>query len=44
MTRLIAEKYHPLRLIATEVDRTQHQKNLQIDDLPGVTFVYGGAR
>ncbi|MES9901188.1 MAG: class I SAM-dependent methyltransferase, partial [Sedimenticola sp.] len=43
MTRLIAEKYHPLRLIATEVDRTQHQKNLQIDDLPGVTFVYGGA-
>ncbi|MEJ1298619.1 MAG: class I SAM-dependent methyltransferase [Candidatus Sedimenticola sp. (ex Thyasira tokunagai)] len=43
MTRLISEERHPRRLIATEVDQIQHEKNRQIDDLPGVTFVYGGA-
>ncbi len=43
MTRQITERYHPRRMIATEVDRIQHEKNLQIDDLSGVTFVYGGA-
>ena len=28
---------------ALEVDRIQHEKNLRIDDLPTVTFAYGGA-
>lgn len=43
MTREIAERYRPAAIIATEVDRIQHEKNLLIDDLPGVRFVYGGA-
>jgi ubiquinone/menaquinone biosynthesis C-methylase UbiE len=43
MTRQIAEQLGLRRLIATEVDRIQHEKNLLIDDLPQVTFVYGGA-
>ena len=43
MTRQIAEKMAPKRIIATEVDRVQHEKNLQIADLPGVRFVFGGA-
>lgn len=43
MTRRIAEEFHPAAIIATEVDRIQHEKNLLIDDLPNVTFVYGGA-
>lgn len=42
MTRKIAELYQPRKLIATEVDQRQHEKNRLIDDLPGVTFVYGG--
>jgi len=44
MTRQMAERFHPERIIATEVDEIQHQKNLLIDDLPNVTFVYGGAQ
>lgn len=44
MTRRIAEQFHPAELIATEVDRIQHARNLQIDDLPGVRFLYGGAQ
>jgi len=43
MTRRMSELFQPQELIATEVDRIQHQKNLQIDDLPGVRFIYGGA-
>ncbi|OOZ37604.1 class I SAM-dependent methyltransferase [Solemya velesiana gill symbiont] len=43
MTRQIAQRFHPAHVVATEVDRIQHEKNLQIDDLPNVTFVYGGA-
>ena len=43
MTRQIAERFAPKRVIATEVDRIQHGKNLQISDLPAVTFVIGGA-
>lgn len=43
MTRQMSERFQPQHLIATEVDRIQHEKNLQIEDLPGVTFVYGGA-
>lgn len=42
-TRLISEAYPSLQIIATEVDQIQHEKNLQIDDLPRVTFKYGGA-
>jgi len=43
MTRQMAERFRPREIIATEVDRIQHRKNLQIEDLPGVRFVYGGA-
>lgn len=43
MTRKMTERFHPRQLIATEVDRIQHEKNRLIDDLPLVTFVYGGA-
>lgn len=38
MTRILAEKFSPEIIIATEVDRIQHQKNLLIDDLPNVSF------
>jgi ubiquinone/menaquinone biosynthesis C-methylase UbiE len=43
MTRRIVEEFSPAEIIATEVDRIQHEKNLLVDDLPSVTFVYGGA-
>ncbi len=43
MTRLLVEQFQPAGLVATEVDRVQHQKNLAIDDLPQVRFRYGGA-
>ncbi len=43
MTRQLAEQFSPEIIIATEVDRIQHEKNLLIDDLPGVSFVYGDA-
>ncbi len=42
-TRQLAEQFSPEIIIATEVDQIQHEKNLLIDDLPGVTFVYGDA-
>jgi len=41
-TRRIAEDLPVAEVIATEVDRIQHEKNLLIDDLPKVTFRYGG--
>lgn len=41
-TRRLAETYPGTQIIATEVDRIQHEKNLQIDDLPTVSFRYGG--
>jgi len=44
MTRQISELFHPAAIIATEVDRIQHESNLLIDDLPNVQFVYGGAQ
>jgi len=44
MTRRISELFHPTVIIATEVDRIQHESNLLIDDLPNVQFVYGGAQ
>jgi ubiquinone/menaquinone biosynthesis C-methylase UbiE len=42
-TRQLAENFPDAKIIATEVDKIQHEKNLQIDDLPNVTFKYGGA-
>lgn len=42
-TRRLAEGFPIRSLVATEVDRIQHEKNLQIDDLPQVSFRYGGA-
>ena len=41
-TRRIAEELPVREVIATEVDRLQHEKNLQITDLPKVTFRLGG--
>ena len=43
-TRLLAERFPVREIIAMEVDRIQHEKNLQITDLPNVTFKYGGAQ
>jgi ubiquinone/menaquinone biosynthesis C-methylase UbiE len=43
-TRRLAENLPIKRLIAMEVDRIQHEKNLQIDDLPNVEFVVGSAQ
>jgi SAM-dependent methyltransferase len=43
MTRRLAEDFPVTRVIATEVDRVQHERNLQIDDLPRVEFRIGGA-
>jgi len=42
-TRRLAEAFPGLHITAMEVDRTQHGKNLAIDDLPNVTFRFGGA-
>lgn len=44
MTRMLAERFAPRSIVATEVDRIQHRKNLQIGDLPTVDFRYGGAQ
>jgi SAM-dependent methyltransferase len=44
MTRLLAERFAPASVVATEVDRIQHEKNLAIDDLPNVSFRFGGAQ
>lgn len=43
-TRRLAEAYPDAGIVAMEVDRIQHEKNLLIPDLPNVTFVYGGAQ
>ena len=42
-TRQLAEAFPSAEIIATEVDRIQHAKNLQISDLSNVAFKYGGA-
>ena len=42
-TRRLAETFAVAEIIATEVDRIQHDKNLRIDALPKVTFKFGGA-
>jgi SAM-dependent methyltransferase len=42
-TRLLAAGGKFGAILALEVDRRQHEKNLAIDDLPGVHFALGGA-
>ena len=42
-TRLLAETGRVKEIVALEVDDIQHQRNLQIDDLPNVHFNHGGA-
>lgn len=44
ITRKIASTGSNRTLVATEVDKIQHEKNLQIDDLPNVTFVMAGSQ
>ena len=43
MTRQLVEVLGAAAVTATEVDRIQHAKNLARDDLPAVSFRYGGA-
>jgi ubiquinone/menaquinone biosynthesis C-methylase UbiE len=43
ITRQIATRGSKRTITATEVDGTQHEKNLLIDDLPNVTFVLAGS-
>jgi len=42
-TRMLVERFSAAEVVATEVDKIQHEKNLAITDLPQVRFVYGGA-
>ena len=42
-TRTLAETGRPKEIVALEVDDIQHQRNLQIADLPTVHFRHGGA-
>ena len=42
-TRTLAQSGRVREVVALEVDRIQHAKNLQITDLPNVRFVAGGA-
>lgn len=44
MTRQIATQGHNRQIVATEVDKIQHQKNVQTTDLPNVKFVYAGSQ
>lgn len=43
-TRRLAESFAVREIVAMEVDRVQHEKNLQIADLPNVRFQFGGAQ
>ena len=43
MTRVLAERFHPAGILATEVDRVQLERNLAGDFPPQVRFAYGGA-
>lgn len=43
-TRRVAESLPISEIVALEVDRIQHDKNLQITDLPNVRFGLGGAQ
>ena len=42
-TRALVERLGATEVVATEVDRIQHEKNLAQGDLPAVCFVLGGA-
>lgn len=42
-TRTLAQSGRVREVVALEVDRIQHEKNLQITDLPNVRFAAGGA-
>jgi SAM-dependent methyltransferase len=42
-TRYIATTGRDRRITALEVDRVAHERNLQVDDLPNVTFLLAGA-
>lgn len=42
-TRQIMEQSNVVGIVAAEVDPIQHARNLQVDDLPGVTFKTYGA-
>lgn len=42
-TRTLAQSGRVREIIALEVDRIQHEKNLRITDLPNVRFAAGGA-
>lgn len=42
-TRALVEQLGAAEVVATEVDRAQHEQNLAVDDLPQVRFVLGGA-
>ncbi len=42
LTRSIASTGQDRTIIATEVDKIQHKKNLQIDDLENVSFIAAG--
>ena len=42
-TRLLAETGRLKEIVALEVDDIQHQRNLQVSDLPQVRFSHGGA-
>jgi ubiquinone/menaquinone biosynthesis C-methylase UbiE len=44
ITRVIATEGLDRSITATEVDKIQHQKNLEIDDLPNVKFLYAGSQ
>lgn len=43
MARLLVERFDPLEMVATEVDRIQHEKNLAAARLPPMSFRLGGA-
>ncbi len=43
MTRLLAEQFDPAEIVATEVDRIQHEKNLAGAIPPNICFRVGGA-
>lgn len=43
LTRLIATQGKDRSILATEVDEIQHEKNLQIDDLPNISFQLAGS-
>jgi SAM-dependent methyltransferase len=42
-TRMLMQRFAPAHIVATEVDRIQHDKNLALGEVPGIEFRYGGA-